>query len=65
MKKLFVPCLAKIVSADLPVHCTKSEIIGDWVVHVSADSSTVDLFKTYEFCTHQAPNKVQIIDSLF
>lgn len=50
-------------SADQPIKCTSKEDFmgGVWNFHVSPHQETVDLFAQSEVCTHQVPNRVQII----
>jgi len=62
MKRTLV--LAGIISvkADQPVGCLRTQIHDQvWNFHVSADTETINLFEGNEVCTHQYPNRVQII----
>ena len=51
-----------VVQADQPVHCLGNDILGVWNFHVSTDQQSVDLFHENEVCTHQLPNKLQVIN---
>ena len=53
--------LEDVARADQPVHCLKDDIFGTWDFHVNSQVNTVNLFQTKEVCTHQLPNKVQIL----
>ena len=57
---LAVLLLLGLVKADQPVSCL-GQAAGAWNFHMSADAQTVDLFQTQEVCTHQMPNKLQIL----
>ena len=48
--------------ADQPVHCIREELFGIWNFHVSADKGNVNLFDTKEVCTHQVPNRIQLVN---
>jgi hypothetical protein len=51
------------VSADQPVNCLRQNFHENiWNFYVSQDTQKVDLFKTRELCTHNIPNKVQIMN---
>ena len=62
------------VKADLPVHCLTNQFgqnlnqndgnspVGTWNFYVSKDSRDVNLFQVKEVCTHQIPNRIQIVD---
>ena len=54
---------SNFVRADQPVHCLKDDVFGTWDFHVNSQPETVNLFHTDEVCTHQQPNKVQILSS--
>ena len=51
-----------LVKADQPVHCLRENLYGVWDFHVSQDKGTIDLFDTNELCTHEVPNKVQLVN---
>lgn len=56
--------MANLARADQPVNCLRQQYHDQWwTFHVSKDSEFVDLFKTSEVCTHQIPNRVQILSS--
>ena len=48
--------------ADQPVHCIREELFGIWNFHVSTDKGNVNLFDTKEVCTHQVPNRIQLVN---
>lgn len=51
------------VRADQPVNCLRTHLESQvWNFHVSQSSANVNLFQTSEVCTHQLPNRVQLID---
>lgn len=52
-----------LVKADQPVHCLREQLYGVWNFHVSAEKGSVDLFDTEELCTHEVPNKVQLVNT--
>ena len=47
---------------DQPVHCVKSQIAGEWRLHVSKEEAIINLFETADVCTHTLPNRLQIIN---
>ena len=49
------------VKADQPVHCLRDDVFGDWEFTVNTQTENVNLYQANEVCTHQSPNKVQII----
>jgi hypothetical protein len=51
------------VQADQPVHCLRGQVYGVWNFHVNQAVENVDLFSVKEVCTHQLPNKLQVIGS--
>ena len=51
------------VKADQPVHCLRDDVYGDWEFTVNSDVDTVSIFDAKEMCTHQSPNKVQIVSA--
>ena len=57
---LMLSALAQ-VHADQPVSCLSQKITGSWNFHVNSDEQDVNLFTTNEVCTHQLPNKVQVV----
>ena len=59
--KLVVALLLGLVSADQPVHCVMESSKGVWEFNVLQDDNTIDLFKTNEVCSHQLPNKIQVL----
>jgi hypothetical protein len=68
MQKINVFLLLQgLAKADLPVHCISKEdpstdkLLGTWFFHVSKSVDTVNLFQTKEVCTHNLPNRVQVI----
>ena len=68
-RSLAIACLLNnlslddVVRADQPVHCLKDDVFGTWDFHINSHVDTVNLFKTNEVCTHQLPNKVQILSA--
>ena len=50
-----------VVKADQPVHCLRESVYGTWDFHVSKDVGNVNLFEAKEVCTHQLPNKLQML----
>jgi hypothetical protein len=48
--------------ADQPVHCYEDNVIGDWTFEITQKSTLPNLFKSEEVCSHQLPNKLQIIE---
>jgi len=60
--KLALFSLAGFAAADQPVHCLKNDVLGDWTFEVIADSYLPDLFGSLSVCTHELPNKLQIIE---
>lgn len=51
------------VRADQPVNCLRTHLESQvWNFHVSQNTSVINLFQTQEVCTHQLPNRVQLID---
>jgi len=64
MIKLILALLLVIslASADQPVSCLRTLIHEQvWNFYVSQDTQTQNLFETKEICTHQMPNKVQLL----
>lgn len=53
--------LLSTAKADQPVSCL-NKAPGTWNFHVSQDTDNIDLYKTASVCTHQQPNKLQLID---
>lgn len=49
--------------ADQPVHCVRDKIYGVWDFFVSSEQQSVSLFDTAEVCTHQLPNRIQLVTS--
>jgi len=58
---VFFPSSRSEARADQPVHCLRGQLYGVWHFYVSDQQDTVDLFKVSEVCTHQLPNKLQVI----
>lgn len=52
--------LLGVVKADQPVSCL-GQAAGTWNFHMSDELQSVNLFQTTEVCTHQMPNKLQIL----
>lgn len=52
-----------LVKADQPVHCLREQMYGVWNFHVSSDKNKVNLFETKELCTHNVPNRVQVMNN--
>ena len=50
----FTSFLFQIVLSDLPVHCPKSEIIGEWVLETTANIKAAD---GRVLCGHDSPGK--------
>lgn len=55
----------EVVKADQPVHCLREQMFGQWKFHVAKQTATVDLFDTAEVCSHNIPNKVQVLSENF
>ena len=51
------------VKADQPVHCLREQLYGVWNFHVSKEKALVNLYETDEVCSHNVPNKVQLVNS--
>ena len=49
------------VKADQPVSCMSNVVSGRWTFHISKEVQQVNLFEAKEVCTHQMPNKLQIM----
>lgn len=60
-KAMVIGLLLGTVSADQPVHCLRQDLYGEWEFSLNQESQAVDLFNTRDVCTHQQPNKLQII----
>ncbi len=61
---LYISLLLATVAADQPVRCSdRNPYVGStWNFHVSGGGpQEVDLFDSKEVCTHEMPNKMQII----
>eukprot|EP00359_Climacostomum_virens_P003150 CAMPEP_0204917340 /NCGR_PEP_ID=MMETSP1397-20131031/14927_1 /ASSEMBLY_ACC=CAM_ASM_000891 /TAXON_ID=49980 /ORGANISM="Climacostomum Climacostomum virens, Strain Stock W-24" /LENGTH=525 /DNA_ID=CAMNT_0052090137 /DNA_START=604 /DNA_END=2179 /DNA_ORIENTATION=+ len=56
-----VALLATSVLADLPVHCTWTQVVGDWTFTLDKQTFTADLSNPLTFCGHGQPDKVQKI----
>ena len=52
----------QFVKADLPIHCLGEDRLGKWNFHVSTDVQNVNLYETTEVCTHDLPNRMQIMN---
>lgn len=62
MLTLSLISMANWARADQPVNCLRQQFHDQWwTFHVSRDSDVVDLFQTTEVCTHQVPNRVQVL----
>lgn len=61
--KLALFTLAGLATADQPVHCLKNDVLGDWVFTASRDQFLPDIFSSHSVCTHELPNKVQVIEA--
>ena len=66
MKSILIGLLFSQSRADQPVKCPKTggdvNYVGStWTFHLTSETSSVNLFEAKEVCTHQLPNKVQII----
>lgn len=59
---LGVLALIGLVAADQPVHCIKENVMGDWTFTVTEASTLPNLFNSESVCTHELPNKLQIIE---
>ena len=55
--------LNPFVKADQPVHCLRESMFGVWNFHVTKDVDNVNLFTTSEVCSHELPNKIQLVSS--
>ena len=67
IKSLAVFCLVNnltpSVKADQPVHCLQDDVFGEWEFVANAQADTVNIYSAADVCTHQRPNKVQIVSS--
>ena len=63
MKNIVAALLVGLSSADQPVHCLREDIYGSWTFNISNEQQTVNLFETQSVCTHEQPNKIQIVDA--
>ena len=45
--------------ADLPVHCTRDHIIGDWTVFVYQGNHDRNNAQSLTFCGHESPDRVE------
>ena len=45
------------------MHCLREQLYGVWNFHVTTDKQIVNVFDTQELCTHNVPNKVQVMNS--
>lgn len=50
---LLVSCY--FVKTDIPVHCVKSQIVGNWMIHATKPSNQNDLYKFT--CGHKLPSR--------
>jgi hypothetical protein len=64
MKLLAYLLLVGTIKADQPVHCLGG-VTGTWNFHVSSEIQNVNLYTTNEVCTHQMPNKLQLLPKEF
>jgi hypothetical protein len=55
--------LAGFANADQPVHCIKDNVIGDWTFEVTRNAILPDIFQSHTICTHELPNKLQLIEA--
>jgi hypothetical protein len=55
--------LMATVAADQPVRCSERQAYtgSTWVFHVGNGPAEVDVFAAKEVCTHEMPNKMQIV----
>lgn len=59
---MLVFCLQILFSlADLPVHCTYKEIVGEWVFTLDRATFEADLHKERTYCGHGQPDEVLTI----
>jgi hypothetical protein len=56
-----VLALTGLAVADQPVHCYKDLVLGKWNFKITRDSALPNLFNSESVCTHELPNKLQII----
>ena len=63
MKALILLAAGLLVKADVPANCLRKNIHDQlWNFHVSQDSQVVNLFEQREVCTHEMPNRVQLVE---
>jgi hypothetical protein len=43
------------VMSDIPVHCVKSQIVGEWMIHATKPTIQNDLYKFT--CGHKLPSR--------
>ena len=58
---LSLSLLSRYIKADLPVHCLKSEIVGQWDFYVDPTLYNLDLNDPRVSCSNGFPNKYVII----
>jgi hypothetical protein len=51
---LLLICCYPVLS-DIPVHCVKSQITGDWIIHATKPTIQNDLYKFT--CGHKLPSR--------
>lgn len=63
LKKGFIIILFlfSFIKSDLPVHCTVSEVIGEWTFYLNNISFNPSLKNKYTTCGHGFPNKIEKI----
>ena len=63
LKKGFIIILffLSFIKSDLPVHCTISEVIGEWTFYLNNISFNPSLKNEYTTCGHGFPNKIEKI----
>jgi len=59
---LGILALSGYAAADQPVHCYEDLVVGDWEFEITERATLPDLFKSEEVCSHELPNKLQIIE---
>ena len=57
----FLIICSKPVKSDLPVHCKREQIEGDWVFRINSDIFNPDLNDYKTSCGHSFPDKIEKI----
>ena len=55
---LALMCLFVQIHCDIPVHCRKNHVVGEWVFHISTDSFQPSLENPKTSCSHGFPDHI-------